>query len=87
MTGGFVPAAQVRPEDDLEEGEVPFPAGLPVRKKSTHSNFLRRDRKRKQVAGFIAQAAVNAKETAKLLAAEKKKSAASHASSPTRGGT
>ena len=42
------------------------------KKKSTHANFLRRDRKRKQVAGFIAQE-TKAQEIAKLLAAEKKK--------------
>ena len=74
LTGGFVPHVQVHP-DELEEGEVPSAGSIVYdgwKKKSTHQNFLRRDRKRKQVAGFIALD-VKAKETAKLLAAEKKK--------------
>ena len=75
LIGGFVTHVQVHP-DELEEGEVPFAGSIVSdgwKKKSTHANFLRRDRKRKQVAGFIALD-VKEKETAKLLAAEKKKS-------------
>ena len=75
LTGGFVPHAQARP-DDLEEGEVHLEGfiahGGSTRKKSTHANFLRRLRKRKQVAAFNALNAKE-KETAKLLAAEQKK--------------
>ena len=90
LIGGFVPHAQAHP-DDLEEGEVPLGGfiahGGSTQKKSTHANFLRRLRKRKQVAAFNA---VNEKEkeTAKLLAAEKKKTnGLAHASWRTRGGT
>ena len=75
LIGGFVPCAQVRPRE-VEEGEVPAAGTIVLdgcaRKKSTHSNFLRRDRKRKQVARSILAKDVKAKETAKLIAAEKK---------------
>ena len=74
LTGGFVPHAQAD-SDDLEEGEVPLGGfiahGGSTQKKSTHANFLRRLRKRKQVAAVYALDA-KGKATAKLLAAEKK---------------
>ena len=76
LIGGLVPCAQVRPRE-VEEGEVPAAGTIVLdgcaRKKSTHSNFLRRDRKRKQVARSILAKDVKAKETAKLIAAEKKR--------------
>ena len=91
LTGGFVPHAQARP-DDLEEGEVPsggfIAHGGSTQKKSTHANFLRRLRKRKQVAAFNALN-VKEKETAKLLQLprRRRKRMASRASLRTRGGT
>ena len=57
--------------DELEEGEVSIVCDRLKKKKK--KNFLRRDRKRKQVARDRDAQDVNAKETKKILAAEKKK--------------
>jgi len=91
LTGGFVPHRPVHP-DDLEEGEVHLEGVIAhdelTRQKRKHANFLRRNRKRKQVAAFNALN-VKEKETAKLLQLprRRRKRMASRASLRTRGGT